>query len=61
MACSAVQKTEVTLMIKNTREKPKSLNQSKQNSIQLTKAITHGTEAEQKSSKEINSNIPLTF
>lgn len=60
MACSSVKMMEVSVIKNTTRDKSKSLAQSKQNPIELSKTLAHSTEAEQKSSTERNSAISPT-
>uniref|UniRef100_A0A8W8LLR2 B box-type domain-containing protein n=1 Tax=Magallana gigas TaxID=29159 RepID=A0A8W8LLR2_MAGGI len=63
MACSAVKTMEVSVIKNTTRDRSKSLDQSKQNPVEeLTKTILvdHHTKAEQKSLTERFSAFPLT-
>lgn len=60
MACSAVKTMEVSVIKNTTRDRSKSLAQSRQNPCELTKTIAHSTEAHQKSSTERNSAISST-
>lgn len=51
---------EVSVIKNTTRDRSKSLAQSRQNPSELTKTIAHSTEADQKSSTERNSAISST-